>query len=622
MAELVAQGPEIHQRWRRALPSGERFLLGRDSGTWSVPWDPHISRQHAAVTWDNGRLSVERLPEARNPVFVDGKETGQFQLKPGEYFVIGKTTFTLCGEAVHMAPDLPHPVEEQSYSSQHLQRVRFRNADQRIEVLSRLPDVISGAVNESELFIGLVNMLLAGIPRASAVAIVAMHESGRGHAPNAPRSWDPRHTRAVAAESVDSNAPVCVLHWDRRLAGEEPFQPSQRLILEAVNRKESVVHVWGPTHDPATASFTVSANIDWAFCTPVLGEACRGWGVYVAGQFTTDLTAANFSPQTAGPDDLREDVKFTELVAATLSSLRQNQLMQHKHAALRGFFSGPILDAITAEDTERVLAPRETDVSVLFCDLRGFSRETERHAGDLLALLGRVSQALGVMTHHILEQGGVFGDFQGDAAMGFWGWPIAQPDAIQRACLAALAIRVEFESAARQLNHPLADFRMGVGLATGRAVAGRIGTVDQVKVTVFGPVVNRASRLEGMTKILHAPILLDEATAHAVREQVPRELARSRRIAVVKPYGLDTAVEVSELLPPEKNYPELTDEHIKSYEAALDAFLAGDWMEALERLHEVPAKDRVKDFLTVYIAQQNRTPPPSWNGVIPLSSKG
>ena len=110
-------------------------------------------------------------------------------------------------------------------------------------------------------------------------------------------------------------------------------------------------------------------------------------------------------------------------------------------------------------------------------------------------------------------------------------------------------------------------------MATGRAVAGKIGTVDQVKVTVFGPVVNLASRLEGMTKILQAPILLDEATARIVRQQVPRDVARVRRLAIVRPYGLDTPLEVSELLPPVSQYPELTDEHLEYYEAALDAFL-------------------------------------------------
>jgi adenylate cyclase len=66
----------------------------------------------------------------------------------------------------------------------------------------------------------------------------------------------------------------------------------------------------------------------------------------------------------------------------------------------------------------------------------------------------------------------------------------------------------------------------------------------------------------------------------------------------------------------------LTAEHLYSYEAALDAFLAGQWTEALELLHHVPARDRVKDFLTIFIAQHNRLPPPRWDRVIPLESKG
>jgi adenylate cyclase len=298
------------------------------------------------------------------------------------------------------------------------------------------------------------------------------------------------------------------------------------------------------------------------------------------------------------------------------------QLLQRKNASLSQFFPPAVLRALAEDDPRVALNPREAHVSVLFCDLRGFSIKAEQNAGDLMGLLKRVSKALGVMTHHILDQEGVIGDFQGDAAMGFWGWPIAQPDTVLRACLAALAIRAEFEAAGRREGHPLADFRVGIGLATGRAVAGGIGTIDQLKVTVFGPVVNLASRLEGMTKLLRAPILLDEATASVVRQQLPTSLARVRRLAVVKPYGLDTPLEVSELLPPEDEFPELTDQHIAEYEAALAAFQAGDWSRSFELLHRVPATDRVKDFLTVFIAQHNRTPPPGWDGVIPLQSKG
>jgi adenylate cyclase len=207
----------------------------------------------------------------------------------------------------------------------------------------------------------------------------------------------------------------------------------------------------------------------------------------------------------------------------------------------------------------------------------------------------------------------VVGDFQGDAAMGFWGWPLPQKDSVLRTCRAALAVRAEFEATE--------GFRAGIGVATGRAVAGKIGTVDQVKVTVFGPVVNLASRLEGMTKILRAPILLDEATARIVRQEVPRDVARVRRLAVVRPYGLNAPLEVSELLPPVSQYPELTDEHLECYEAALDAFLSNHWPKAFELLHQIPAEDEVKDFLVVYIAQHNRRPPSDWDGVIQLESK-
>ena len=157
---------------------------------------------------------------------------------------------------------------------------------------------------------------------------------------------------------------------------------------------------------------------------------------------------------------------------------------------------------------------------MLFCDLRGFSRKAEMHAGDLIPLLERVSKALGYMTQTILEHGGVIGDYQGDAAMGFWGWPLADPHMIKQTCLAALGIRTLFEASAADPEHPLHDFRIGIGIANGNAVAGQIGTTDQVKVTVFGPVVNLASRLEGMTKLLRVPILLDEPTAVAVRQQL------------------------------------------------------------------------------------------------------
>lgn len=595
MANLVAQGAQVNQRWRRPLVPEQPVILGRTSGTWAVPWDDLISRRHARLCWRRGGLEVQQLSTARNPIFVRGREATQFEIKPGEHFIIGQTTFTVTEDAVNLSVNAPVPIEEQTFTSQNLQRVRFRNADQRLEVLTRLPEVISGAANDSELCVRLANLLLTGIPRASAVAIVAVE------------------LLHVAEPSVR------VMHWDRRLDRGGNFEPSQRLILDTIRQQNSVLHVWGNTSASVNAPITVSESFDWAFCTPVLGPEAEGWGIYVAGRFESDLPG---TPTPTDPGDLREELKFTELVAAILGSLREVRSLQQRQASLSQFFAPQVLGALGGEDPDVALAPRETEVTVLFCDLRGFSLESERHAHELLDLLGRVSNALGVMTHHILEQGGVVGDFQGDAAMGFWGWPLPQPDRVERACRAALGIQATFEAAARRPDDLLTNFRVGIGIATGAAVAGKIGTVDHVKVTVFGPVVNLASRLEGMTKILRAPILLDEATARAVRNRLQHNEARCRRLAVVKPLGMDASLEVSELLPPAGPDHPLADEHLESYEAALDAFLAGRWSDANELLHHVPAKDRAKDFISIFIAQHDRTPPPGWDGVVPLRTKG
>jgi adenylate cyclase len=594
MADLIAQGPQPHQRWRRPLAVGETFLIGREAGPGTVAWDERISRRHAEAVLRDGRLEVRKILTAKNPLFFAGSEQNEFSIGPGEHFVIGETMFTFREDRVRVDQRVPEPLQEQTFSPQLLRQIQYRHADQRLEVLSRLPEVIRGAVGDDELFVRLVNMLLAGISRAGVVAVTAVDHDAAG------------------TEFVK------VLHWDRRLHQGGDFQPSRQLILAAVRKRQSVLHVWKTGAGGSAAGYTLTEEADWAFCTPLNDDACPGWALYVAGRYH-GVSGQQTTP--TDPTDLREDVKFGELVASILASLRQSEQLRKRQASLSRFFAPAVSAAMHGADPEEVLAPRVADVCVLFCDLRGFTHAAERSADDLPGLLERVSRALGVATHHILDQGGVLGDFHGDAVMGFWGWPLAQADAPARACKAALAVQRAFQAASQHPDDPLADFRVGIGIAAGRAVAGRIGTADQVKVTVFGPVVNLASRLEGMTKLLHAPILLDEATAEFVRQNTSTDVMRVRRAAQVRPYGAEAALVVSELLPSVAESPQLTDEQIRNYEEALEQFIAGRWSDALELLHLVPAKDRVKDFLTVFIAQNGRTPPRNWDGVVELQSK-
>lgn len=596
MLDLIAQGPRPENRWRRPLPAGQAIDMGRGTESCAVPWDEQISRRHVRVTLDGQRLHVEKLEAARNPIFYRGNALDDFWLALGEHFVIGQTTFTLSGESARATLDLPKPIREQFFSSELLRQTRYRDAEKRIAVLGQLPEIISSASNDLDLFTRLSNVLLAGIDSATSVAIVQV---------------DDAHHQAIK-----------ILHWDRRTIGDQPFQPSERLIRKAIAEQQSILHVWGGELRTDTA-FTVDQQHLWAFATPVTSPATKGWALYLAG--ATSPTSEDSDPQGPSQVDLRGDVKFTELVGSMLSNLRQVQRLERNQASLRSFFSPIVLQTFADQDPEEVLAPRECRVSVIFCDLRGFSKTSELFADNLLELLQRVSQALGVTTKHILANGGVIGDFHGDAAMGFWGWPLPQPDGALRACQTALAIQSEIRVLAEQ-HETMRDFHMGIGVATGNAVAGRIGTSDQAKVTVFGPVVNLAARLESMTRFVHVPNLIDEATANALARsndslRPERGGFRTRRLATFRPYGMTAAFPVSQLLPSAEDENSLRDPDLNSYDQALIQFNAGDWNAAFHTLQRSAGDDEAKDFLTGYIAQHNRQPPADWDGVIRLSQK-
>lgn len=644
MPDLIAQGPRPQDRWRRPLPNlpgAEPVVLGRNTLAFAVPWDDRVSRRHAVLQWDGKHLEISRLLDARNPIFFRGMRRDSFRISIGDHFVIGQTTFSLVDQRVHIQSDQAPAMTEHTFPAAQLRQARYRDADRRIEVLSRLPEIIQGSSTDNELFVRVVNVLMQGIEQASFVAIVA-DPNFRGRTSDLANdknadSVNPANELPPALpsplrdeEGLDGEATllrtdddIAVLHWDcRNLTGQQ-FSPSAQLIRQSLDSRQSVLHVWSRAVSKSLdqRSYTQSENVDWAFCTPILGDACPGWSIYVAGDFGSLIRPSATDATAAIAADLQDDLKFAELAATTLAMLRQSRFLQRRQDSLRPFFAPVVLQALATREPDEVLKPRETNVSVLFCDLRGFSKQSEESADRLLELLRRVSDALGVMTHHILASGGVVGDFHGDAAMGFWGWPLDSTSTVSNACQAALAIRAEFEASSRIENHPLAKFRAGLGIATGKAVAGQIGTIDQVKVTVFGPVVNLASRLESMTKQLQTPILMDEATAERVMVEVDRSIARVRKVARVLPVGMNLPVTVSELLPPAGPEELLTDQHIAAYEQALDALQAGQWSDAFRLLHQVPAEDRVKDFLTVFIAQHGRTPPADWKGYIKLPEK-
>jgi adenylate cyclase len=596
MFEIIAQGPQPRQRLRIRLEAGRAYVVGRHTAAdLPVLWEPHLSGRHVELRSQGGALRLERVPASRNPVHVEGRPVQSVELRAGDRFVIGETAFQVAEASLEPSPEHLAPLQEFSFSRQQLLQVRFADADRRLEVLARLSDVIGSTRDMDERDSRLVNLLLAGLQYADVVAVV---------------------------ESTDEGE-IVLGSWERRLETAGAFRPSSRLATEALRRGSgTLLHLW-TGHQASQPEYTQAAEVDWAFCTPVGQREDRRWGLYVSGRLDREGSGANGS--SVGPR-MQADVKFTELVADLINSVIRLGNLEAHVAVLRQFLSPPIVAALERSSEAgtldaSLLEPRECDVTVLFCDLRGFSQRAEEQAHDLHGLLRRVSGALEIMTGRVTEYGGVTGDFLGDATLGFWGWPFASEEAPLNACRAALAIRRAFEELRANSRHPLHDFEVGVGLAHGRAVAGKIGTQDRMTVSVFGPVVNLASRLESLTRQLRVPILLDEATATIVRERLATSEGRTRRLARLLPFGLETPLTVSELLPSVAELPALTDEHLERYERGFNEFQAGRWEQAHAHLHGLPAHDRAPDFLMLRITQANRSAPAGWDGVIRVPGK-
>lgn len=587
---LTASGPDDGQELEQTLRPGQSYLIGRDAtADIVVPWDDRISRRHARLTVRNGSVEVERLESARNPLFFEGLQKDHFRAPLGRHFVVGETTFQIGRPETATSVSSEEPIRQITFDRADLEKVRYRDANKRIAVLANLPEVIGGARTDAELFDRLCKLVLAGVSIADATAILQIPKDG----------------------------PPQLRHWERRRETAGEFRPSNRLVVDAVrNQRRTVLHVWSAPAEEAD-EYTQMAEFDWAFCTPVIVPAGEAWALYVAGRL--DVPFLNGRTPSVHNLDLQADVKFTELIAEVISAVRRVNVLERERAGFRQFFAPAVLTAL--EDNPDLLEPRETDVTVLFCDLRGFSQKAEAAADNLIGLLNRVSSALEIMTEQIHKFGGVTADFQGDAALGFWGWPIATREAPLDACRAALGIRAAFDEIRADESHPLANFSMGIGIAHGRAVAGKIGTRDQVKITAFGPVVNLASRLEGMTKKLRVPIVMDEGTAELVREHLDRGEGRVRSLATILPYGIETPVRVSELVPPLDQCPELTDDLLETYDEGVLHFEQGDWEAAHRCFRKMPENDRAQDFPEMYIVQHNRIAPPDWDGVVRMSSK-
>lgn len=237
-----------------------------------------------------------------------------------------------------------------------------------------------------------------------------------------------------------------------------------------------------------------------------------------------------------------------------------------RQAESRRMELGKFLPARVAEsvlrDEELLRRPKYSDITVMVCDIRGFSKICEtRHPGETIQWICEVMNALSDI---ILESGGTIVDYVGDEIMAMWGSPIESEEHPTKACECAIQV----QHCVRQLSDKWFEtlrchWGVGIGVHSGLAICGNTGSHKRIKFGPLGNTVNLASRVQGTTKYLHSSILITRDTKNRIQSELV-----GRRICKIRVNNLKEPVELFEI----GDFSDTDREFFPIYEEALAVF--------------------------------------------------
>jgi adenylate cyclase len=267
------------------------------------------------------------------------------------------------------------------------------------------------------------------------------------------------------------------------------------------------------------------------------------------------------------------------------------------------------------EDRPDLLLGRDAEVSILFCDLRRFSHITEKLGAAKTVEL--IADVMGVVTQCVLDQEGVVVDYAGDDVMAMWGAPEDQPDHAGRACRAALAMLATLPALNERWGTVLCEpLQLGIGINSGEARVGNVGTKIKLKYGALGNTVNIASRVQGATKHLGTPLLITEDTHRRLKGFFrTRQLCQVRAINITQPVMLFELAAVGR-----PRWFRLKE----SYETALTTFTGGAFQRTCDLLHDLIRRepdDGPSRFLLARASEFLNEHPVVFDPVVVLSGK-
>ena len=309
-----------------------------------------------------------------------------------------------------------------------------------------------------------------------------------------------------------------------------------------------------------------------------------------------------------------------------LTYYREERRRTYIHRAFDRYLSPELVSRIAADPRQLELGGEERQMSVLFCDIRGFTRISEQFAPKEIVRF--LINFLTPMSDILLARKATIDKYIGDAIVAFWNAPLDDPQQYENAARSALAMIEQLKQLNAEMPSKPAEpwpdqVKIGIGLNAGPCCVGNMGSAQRLSYSLIGDTVNLASRIEGLTKYYGIQI----AIGSAMRAEIP-DFA-TVVVDLVRVVGRDRPEEVSALLGDQNLAREPAfGQFAESHGSMITAFRNKDWETATRRLDETTENarnfglDKVHELYRERIAALIAVPPPAdWDGVFVATDK-
>jgi len=251
-------------------------------------------------------------------------------------------------------------------------------------------------------------------------------------------------------------------------------------------------------------------------------------------------------------------------------------------------------------------------VTFLFSDITGFTSLSENMEPQ--KLMDYLSEYLQNMTKHILHSGGTVDKYMGDAIMAFWGAPVDDAHHAFHACQSCLDMSEELVLLNKQWKvRGLPELVIRMGVNTGTAVIGNIGSEDRLSYSAIGDSVNLANRIEYLNKVYASQIIVSQSTYEMVKD-----IFNFRLLDNVIVRGRNEGVFIYELLPEKNHFGSELTRYNQDFQLAFSFYQQGKWQEALELFTILKDNYPQDNLANIYLTRCNlflKQPPKNWVGI-------